>query len=132
MVGGIWKVLRLQTETIALLVDVTGLAGNRAVEKVPGVKLYSRLSGRHIKRSAGLRFHKPHRVHQALALPVEHEIVVVPVSVVELLIIRTEAAADRRGPPEVERGAGDRSQLSRRDQRLVNRREPTGIARQLV
>ena len=46
VIGGIRKMLRLQAEAVATLVDVTFFPRNRAVKKISRVELHSRLRSR--------------------------------------------------------------------------------------
>src|SRR4029450_7723299 len=55
LIGRIGIVLRLEAESVALLVDMPGLAGDRAVEKIARVELHAGLGRRHVERATALR-----------------------------------------------------------------------------
>src|SRR5256886_17344820 len=66
------------------------------------------------------------RERQLVAALVQHEVVIVPRPVAELLVVLLDAGADRRRRAEVERRACDASDLARRNQGRVYRRGAGG------
>src|SRR5437870_4982789 len=106
MVGRVGKMLRLQAQRAAMLVDMARLARDRAVEEIAGVELQAGLRRRDIERSAALRIFELRGVTQP-RVATQDPVMVVALAVLDLLVIRVDARADRGRLPEVERRAVD-------------------------
>src|SRR5215469_8111502 len=79
VVGRVRKVLRLQAECIAAIVNFTACADNAPVEKVARIELDSRLIGEHFQHASCRRLVGFGRQLYLLASAVEHPILVVSV-----------------------------------------------------
>src|SRR5207247_5168349 len=104
------KVLCLQAQAVAVFVDVTGFAGDRAVEEVPGIELHTRLGRGHVERAAAVRIDEPCRVADA-GSAVQYPVVMVALAVTEVDVVGVDARANRRRLAEVERCALDGREL---------------------
>src|SRR5258708_4157142 len=62
MVRRIGEMLRLEAQRGTLLIHAAALAGDRAVEEVPGVELQARLGRRHVERTSARRILELRRV----------------------------------------------------------------------
>src|SRR6185295_2305055 len=98
MIGRVWEMLRLQAESVALLVHPSRLAGQRAVQKIAGVELDARLGGGHVEHASAGRFLEPCRVMQGRSCgpadrTVQHPVMVVAVAVLQLRMIGCDARA---------------------------------------
>jgi hypothetical protein len=122
MIRRIRIVLRLQTETIAPFVDMTVLAGNSAVKKIPRVELNRRLRGPDFECAAAGGLVNTRRQYQAVLfrLGIEDEIVIITVPKNHLFVRIFDACAHLRGSGEIERCAFDGTKFAGRDQRLVD------------
>ena len=80
MVGRIGKVLGLQGESKALLVDVPLLTRESSIQEVAGIELHSRLGRVDLQHSPGFRLMHPRRQLQTGAGSMDHEIVIVSMS----------------------------------------------------
>src|SRR5947207_542645 len=100
--------LRLQTEAVALLIDTSLLARDRAVEKVARVELQSRLGGRDVEGATGRGIDHACGVLKAFTGTRQDEVVVVAEAVPELLVLFPDARADCRRLAEVEWRTGHR------------------------
>src|SRR5213594_1048759 len=94
--------LRLETEAVALLIDPSLLAGDRAIEKVARVELQSRLGCRHVERATGRPIDHAGGVLKAFTGTREDEVVVVAEAASELRMFFPDALADPCRLPEVE------------------------------
>ncbi len=97
--------LRFQAESVALLVGLAALAFNRAVQKVPGVKLNSWL-GRvnfHYSPAGRLDDARRQRTIARFAEIVQHPIVIVALAKFKLLVVLFDARSDRGRLGEIER-----------------------------
>src|SRR5262249_57611619 len=108
LVGRVGEVLRLQAEGVALLVAVSALAGDGAVEEVAGVELYARLGREDLHDPARRRLGDEGGPLEAGPLPHEDEVVVVPPPADELLVLLPDPGPDGERLPELERGAAHR------------------------
>src|SRR5439155_3722996 len=122
----------LEAEAGPVLVSVPSLPGDRAVEEVPRVELQPRLGGEDVERAAVRRLEHVCRVRQAGSGSVQHEVVIVAATPLELGVRLLDARADRRGCAEVERRAGDARQLARGNEGRVHRRVLVGVNRENV
>src|SRR4030095_736590 len=102
MVRRVGEMLRLETEARSVLIDAARLAGDRSVQKIPGVELESRLRRRDVEGTATRRIDDARGVWKRAARAVQYEVVVVSLAVLELLVIAADARADARRLPEVE------------------------------
>src|SRR5262249_55566187 len=128
----IWKVLCLEAETGPMLVNGATLAFVRRVQKITAIKLQARLGrhdfheysrGRLIKRSDQL---------QVSSLSVEHPVMIVTSTKLQLLVLIPDPSSDRGRLGEIERCARDGSQLPGWNQALVDGGELVGLDHQFV
>src|SRR2546430_17566239 len=119
--------LRLQTEAVALLIDPSLLARDRAIEKVARVELQSRLGGRDVERATGRGIDHARGVLKACTGTRQDEVVVVAEAVPELRMLFPDALADCRRLPEVEWRGGHRRELAGGNEPRVDRRIAIGI-----
>ena len=129
MIGRIGEVLRLQAERAAMLVNMAGFACDCAVEEIAGVELQPGLRRRDIERSAALRILELRGVTQP-RVAIQDPVMVVALAVLDLLVIRVDARADRGRLAEVERRAVDGCELAGRNQPCIHRRVAIGVERQ--
>src|SRR5712675_1255233 len=104
--------LRLEGQSVAVLIDVPCLAGDAAVEKVPGIELDPWLGRENVQRPPRRRLGDVRRVNQRVptSIPaVEDEVVVVAAAVSNLRILSLiNTCADLHGRPKIERSASNR------------------------
>src|SRR3954468_20383861 len=88
MVRRVRKHLRFQAQRIALTIDATAFADDRAIEKISGIELNGRRGGEHFQNAAGYGVFQPRRHSQAVRtrLTREHEVVMVATSDAQLLV----------------------------------------------
>ena len=124
LVGRVGKDLRLERDPVAHAVDVLLLADQRAVEEVAGVDLDSRLVGQHLEHAARARVLEPRgELGLGRLAGIEHEIVVDPAADDDLRVAPVAHDLVENSPAgEIEWRARDGPQLSRRDERGVDRR----------
>src|SRR2546430_15675992 len=114
--------LRLQTEAVALLIDPSLLARDRAIEKVARVELQSRLGGRDVERATGRGIDHARGVLEAFTGTRQDEVVVVAEAVPELRMLFPDALADCRRFAEVECSGGHRCVIAAGKDPRVDRR----------
>lgn len=131
LIRRIGEVLRLQAESVAMLVRVT-VAADRAIEEVAGIELHSGLRGRNFQDASGRGFVNARGQDQARTFAVDHEIVVVSMGKLELFVVVIDAGADLLWFGEIERRSLYRFKFSRRNQMFVHRCKAVGIDHDLV
>lgn len=104
MIRRIRKVLRLETEARALLVDAALFSLNTAIQKVAGIKLYSRFRRVYLEHSSRYRFADARGKLEGIVCPVDHKIVVVSPCQGHLVKRRINMSAYGSGRSQVERG----------------------------
>src|SRR5919197_2175568 len=114
--------LGLQSEAAPVLIYVTSFPGDRAVEKVSRVELHSGLGREDVERPPRVWLEHVDSVREAGARPVQHEVVVVSSSVLELRVRPVDPGADWRRSSKVETSVLHARQLAGRDQGRVDRR----------
>ena len=115
--------LRLQTQSRMLSVRHATFSLGRAIQKIPGIKLNSRLISQDLQHTSRRRLENLRRLGQFAARLIQHPVVVVPVSQLDLLVVRVDARTDRGRLREVKWRPGHRLQLSGRDQSRIHRSE---------
>ena len=132
MIRRIRKMLGLQAETIASLVDMTLFPCDGAVEKISRVELHTGLCGRDFQHAPAGGF--VHTCSQGKAVPfaVDDPVVVVAVTKNHLIVAVVDARADFSGRGEIEWRSFYRTEFPGRDQILVDRSEPVGVEREFV
>ncbi len=119
--------LRLEGDAAAPKVGTAAGTDEIAVQEVTAVDLEPGLGGLDLERTAASMLHEPRGEHEAgCPAPIEHEVVVVSAGKPELLVVGVDPRADGRCSSEVERRAGNRGDLTRRQQL---RRRPGCTAR---
>src|SRR6266568_3730570 len=108
MIRRIGEMLRLQAQGIALLVDMSRFAGDRAVEKISRVELHAWFGCGDIEGPAAGGILDACGAHETGLAAVQHEVMVVPGAVPQLLVVRADARPDRSRLAEIERRARDR------------------------
>src|SRR5258707_9120502 len=132
MVRRIRKVLRLQTKAGPVLVNGATLAFVRPVEKITAIKLQAWLGRQDFHESSRRRLVKRSDQLQVFSLAVEHPVMIVPLSKLQLFVVVLDPSSDRSRFVEIERGASNGLQLPGRNQTFVDGRELTGLDHQLV
>src|SRR5213082_946052 len=94
MVGRIGKVLRLQTKSVALLIDFAVLSGERAVEKISCVELNSWLSRPDFHRASRSTFIDHSSLAQSSYPAIQHKVVIITFAKLQLLIVVIDALSD--------------------------------------
>src|ERR1700722_19884531 len=121
MVRRIGKVLRLQAEAVAALIDMALLSGHGAVKKISCVELHSGLGGGDFHDTAAGGFIYACRENEAFAFAVDGPVVVIAVSEHHLVVGVVDAGADSGGSGEIERSTFHRTKFAGRDKILVDR-----------
>ncbi len=132
MVRRIWKVLRLEAETGPVLVNGATLAFVRTVEKITAIKLQARFGRQDFHESSGRRLVNRSDRFQVFSLAVEHPVMIVPLSKLQLFVVGLDPSSDRSRFVEIKRSARNGLQLPGRNQTFVDGRELTGLDHQLV
>src|SRR5829696_2746016 len=112
--------LRLQAEAVAEGVYLAALAFETPVEKVAGVELDAGLRRVDVHDAPGCLLGHADRLPQRACLPVQHEVVIVTLSELDLLVVRRDSGADGHRLPEIERATRNRPQFAGRDQGVVD------------
>src|ERR1700722_19419603 len=103
--------LSFEAERVASVIDLAVLAAN-AIEEIPGIELDARLCSRHFEHPAGMRIISLRcRRERPGGSAIEHPIVIVAFSELQLLVILVDAGADEGGGGEVKRSSFDISQF---------------------
>ena len=123
--------LGFEAEAAAPLIGYA-LAGNGSVQEIPRVELYPRLGGVHFHDAPAHRVRNPGRKLERACFSVQHEVVVVAPSALDLQIVRVDAGAYGGRFREVEGRSCNRLQFSGGDQRLVSRCEPVCMEREFM
>ena len=95
--------LRLQTKPAATLIGYSAFALDGSVEKIAAIKLDSRLIGENAQHAPRVWVVHLRRLRQSSSFGVEHPVMIVPSTEMELLIVRVDAAPDSCRFSEVER-----------------------------
>src|SRR5215469_6511695 len=132
VIGRVRKVLRLQAECIAMVVNLTAGAGNASVEEVASIELDSRLIGEYFQHAPCRRLVGFGRQLYFLASALEHPILVVSVSQFQLLVVGINARPNDGRFEEVEWRASHRRQFAGGNQIRIYRRVAAGINFHLV
>src|SRR6266404_8024136 len=118
--------LRLEGQSVAVPIDVPCLAGDAAVEKVPGIELDPWLGRENVQCAPRRRLGDVRRVNQRVraSIPaVEDEVVVVAAAVANLRVLAlVNASTDWHRRPKIERCASNGGDLAGRDERRIHRR----------
>lgn len=125
VVHRVGKVLGFQAETGVLVVRIAVAGDIGTVEEVAAVKLHPFHGGRDAHGTAGFAFGHIRALLEVVARIGEYHAVVVAACFVDIL-------ADALAGGEVERGAGHRSDLSGRYQRVVHRQVLVAVELDLV
>src|SRR3970040_402597 len=105
--------LRLEAEAVAVPVHMPRLPDDGAVQEVPRVELKTRLRRADVERPPAHRLDPKPPLRETCALPLQHEVMVVPQAVPDLWVILIDAGADGGGCPEVERRPRNGRELAR-------------------
>src|ERR1035441_2000886 len=98
------------------------------VEGVAGIELHSRLGGVDLQYPPGVRIISSRRQHQARALPVNHEVVIIPNAANnQLLILVIDPFPNCRGLGEIEWCSMYAGNFSSGDQRGIDRGEVVSV-----
>ena len=124
--------LRLQAESVALLVSVSLFSNDGSVQEITGIQLHRRFCRVDLKHSTAIRFASSGRQREAVVLPLDHEIVIVAMPDHQLLVVVVDSGANRRGRREIQRGSFYRPNFAGRDERFVGRREAVGVEHDFV
>src|SRR5262245_66597192 len=107
--------LRLETKTKPLVVNVAGFPGDASIQFVSGEKLKSRLRCRNVECASRRWIDEAYGVKQTVGFAVQDEVVIVAKPVPDLFIIGIDSRADSRGLPKIERRGFDRAESAGRD-----------------
>src|SRR6478672_6179312 len=127
LIRRIGKVMRLEGQSVAVLVDVPALSYGGAVEEVAGIELHAGLGGVDVERTSRGRLHDVRGTYEAsLVSAVDDPGVIVAAAVLQLDVVGVDACADWRWCAEIERGLRDLHQLAGGDERRVHRDDLAG------
>src|SRR5258708_32706510 len=115
-----------------MLVSDATLADVRAVEKITAIKLQARFGRQNFHESSRRRLVKRSDQLQVFSLAVEHPVMIVPLSKLQLVVVVLDPSSDRSRFVEIERRASNRLQLPGRNQTFIDRRALAGLDPQLV
>src|ERR1700694_4412880 len=107
MVRRVRIVLRLEAQRVVLRMLLTRLAVLRSIQEVAGVELHARLRRSHREYASTARIVDPSCGLDLAVLAAQHPVVVVAPGDLQLLVILSDACANRSRMPEVERCALD-------------------------
>ena len=127
MVWRIGEVLRLQAKCESWLVDDAALSGDRSIEMVPRVKLYSGLRGEHSQNPSRSRLVHFRCLHQPAFRMVQYKVVVVSHPQPQLFVIGVNPFAYDVRCSKIEWCALHRLQFSNRNKRRIDWRKPRCI-----
>src|SRR5690349_14964758 len=91
----IWEVLRLQAETGPMLVNGATLAFVRRIQKITAIKLQARFSSQDFHEYARGRLVNRSDQLQVFSLPVEHPVMIVTSTKLQLLVVIPDPSSDR-------------------------------------
>src|SRR6266849_8855063 len=95
MIGRVWKMLRLQAQSVTQFVDVSLFPRDGSIQEIATVKLHARLRGEYFQHTPAAGLMDAGGQRQAVVLPVDHPVVIVPASYHQLLIVVIDTSADR-------------------------------------
>src|SRR5258708_4372928 len=115
-----------------MLVSDATLADVRAVEKITAIKLQARFGRQNFHESSRGRLVNRSDQLQVFSLAIEHPVMIVALSKLQLFVVVLDPSTDRSRFVEIERGASNGLQLPGRNQTFIDGRELTGLDHQLV
>src|SRR5215472_4602693 len=122
MVRGVGKMLGLQTERHALGIRNSTLALGGSIQKIPSVKLHSRLGRPHFQNSTGSLLCNARGEGDAVThFAPQDKVVIVAFAEFDLLVVGIDSLANRRWIPKIKRRAGHTAKLSSGNQSRVHR-----------
>ena len=125
--------LALDGNTFIIVVATSALACRAALKPVAGVNLDGWLGGQNLKLTAALRrVQLSRRLKLTSLIVVDHEAVVIPLTIVESREVSLDLLTDFLELPEIHRCTCNRVWLSYRNQGLVSRQIDLGVEFQLV
>ena len=125
--------LALDGHTFIVVIATSALAGRTTLKPVAGVNLDGWLGGQNLKLTAALRRVKLSRSLKLTSLiVVDHEAVVIPLTVVQSREVSLDLLTYLLELPEIHRCTCNRVWLSYRNQGLVSRQIDLGVEFQLV
>src|SRR5262245_17760329 len=124
--------LRLKTETCALLISVAALSGQSAIQKVAGVKLHSRFRGQYFHGAPARGFKDHSNSPQNSGPPVQHKVVIVSLAKLELFVVLVNATANLLLVAEIEWSGADTLELAGWNRSGISRSKPARINPQLM
>ncbi len=117
----------------AAVPERAALTGGLSVQKISRVELYTRLGRADLDHSPATRVFENRGKHQfTRTRPIDHPVVIVAVTRLQLIVGRANPASNGVRPPKVEGGPRHRPQLTCRDHGCIHRSESVGIERQHV
>ena len=119
--------LRLETKAVTLIVDFAILAGQRAIQEIAGVKLHAWFGSPDLHDPAGAGIVDSGPQSLCSHSSIEHKVVIVTLSELQLLIRFVDALANLSRAHKVEWRAAHAAQFTGRDGSGVGRGEATGI-----
>src|SRR5438045_7571382 len=115
-----------------LYVNAATLAGDRAIQKIAGIKLHAGLRGRYFQNSSRGRFIHSGGSSKHFIPGQQDEIVIVTTSEAQLLVMILHTRTDGGRSGEVERCIFHAAYLTGRNQAFINGSESLGVNGQLV
>src|ERR1700682_5503741 len=115
MIRRIREMLRFHAKRRPLAVSYAAFSKYGSIEKISSVELQARFGGEHFHH-ASRRWIRHARGKFQAAIAVEHEIVVVALSKLQLFVFGVYSGADRRRLSKIERSSLDAFQLTRWNQ----------------
>src|SRR3954454_10857428 len=125
MVGGVREVLRLKAKCRTML-EFSANSLICSVQKIACVELNAGLIRENLQNSARVRFGHDRRWLLQITASVQHEVVIVTLSVFQLLSALVDVFSDSCRRTEIERSPFYRLENTGRNQGLTDRGEPVG------
>ncbi len=114
--------LRFEAQGVVNLSQLAAFTLDRAIEEVACIELNPRLIRVDFQHAPARRFLHPRRHAYLRTRTIQYPVMVVTMAQLQLLVLIVDARAGRGGIAEIERRAGDRNQLARRNQAGIHRR----------
>src|ERR1035437_3185952 len=121
--------LCLETEPRTFRIFLSALSRNRAIEKIPRIKLQSGLRCKNLHDASAYQLENGGRQSERVTGFIQHPVVVIAAAEFQLLIGRLYPGTDRRRFCKVERGPFHGSKFGGRDRSIVGRGKTAGIER---
>src|SRR5712691_2627565 len=105
VVGRVRKVLSFQAECVSCFINPAFLAGDRTIEKIPGVKLHSGFGREDSQDPAASRLIHFGRFRQLARRMIQYEVVIIAMTEAQLCVVRIDPLSDCMSLTKIERCA---------------------------